>query len=199
MTGHITYWNLYLRNWVCECWLHWIGSKWDKMVEGCINLRVPFQHIPRWNFLTKISGHFLLLRAEGSGPREVHVWSPMFLGTRQQQCRLEVWLYMSNMSRSTLRLVSNSTKQWIVKEVRGNSNRLWEMARYTIGPIRQNFSLILEVVSEDPAPALMALDNLRLVDCFNSENHDSHFSSVLLSSRKRNITDLPGLQYNILQ
>jgi hypothetical protein len=102
----------------------------------------------------------------------------MFFGTRQQKCSLELWLYMSNMYRSTLHLVNNSTTQVVVKETQGNNNRLWERARYNIGPVRQNFSLILEVVSEDEAPAVMALDNLRLVDCFSGEKRNSHLSRV---------------------
>jgi hypothetical protein len=115
----------------------------------------------------------------------------MFLGTRQQQCSLEVWLFMSKMSRSTLRLVSNSTTQWVVHEEQGKSNERWERFRYKIGLIRQNFSLIFEVVPEGAAAALVALDNLRLVDCFDGEpdswsirvsfipiNATSHFSTT---------------------
>jgi cAMP phosphodiesterase len=124
--------------------------------------------------LTNVSGHFLLLRPESSGPLAVRVWSPMFFGARQQQCSLEMWLFMSNMSHSTLILVGNSTKQWVVKETLGNNKKLWEMVRYKIGPIRQNFSLILEVATEDAAHVLVAIDNLQLVDCFD---HDSQFSS----------------------
>jgi hypothetical protein len=104
----------------------------------------------------------------------------MYLGTQQQQCSLEVWLFMSNMSRWTLRLVSNSTTQLIVKEVWGNSNERWEKFRYKIGSIYQKFSLILEVVTNDTAPAIMALDNLRLVDCFNGDLCDSSLGSVKL-------------------
>ncbi|GFG39571.1 hypothetical protein Cfor_01001, partial [Coptotermes formosanus] len=110
-------------------------------------------------------GHFLLLSTEGHG--EVHIRSPMFTGTQQPQCALEVWLFMSNMSRSTVRLVSDSNPQVIMKEIRGNSYERWEKYRYKIGPIRRNFSVILEVVTDEAAPAVMALDNLRLVDCFN--------------------------------
>jgi hypothetical protein len=51
--------------------------------------------------------------------------------------------------------------------MRGNSHERWEKYRYKIGPIRRQFSLILEVVKEDAAPAVMALDNLHLVDCFD--------------------------------
>lgn len=96
------------------------------------------------------------------------------MGTQQQQqCTLEVWLFMSNMSRSILRLVSNSTTQLILKEMRGNNHKRWENYRYKIGPIRRQFSLILEVVKEDAAPALMALDNLHLVDCFDGNKRHS--------------------------
>jgi hypothetical protein len=102
----------------------------------------------------------------------------MFLGTRRQQCSLEMWLFMSKMSRSTLRLVSNSTTQWVVHEEQGNSNERWERFRYKIGLIRQNFSLIFEVVPEGSAAALVALDNLRLVDCFDGEESDTWFSRV---------------------
>jgi hypothetical protein len=97
----------------------------------------------------------------------------MFMGMQQQQCTLEVWLFMSNMSRSTLRLVTNSTTPVIVKTMRGNNNELWEKYSYKIGPIRHEFSLILEVATKDGAPAVMALDNLRLVDCFNGDERDS--------------------------
>jgi hypothetical protein len=108
----------------------------------------------------------------------VHVWSPMFLGMPQHQCSLDAWLFMSNMSRSTLRLVTNSSTPWILKEVYGNNRMVWERARFKIGPISQTFNLMLEVVSGDAAPALLALDNLRLVDCFNGKNHDSQCSSI---------------------
>jgi len=99
------------------------------------------------------------------------------MGTQQQQCTLEVWLFMSSMSRSILRLVSNSTTQVILKETRGNSLERWEKHRYKIGPIRRQFSLILEVVDEDAAPAVMALDNLHLVDCFDGNKCHSLFHS----------------------
>jgi len=115
------------------------------------------------------------------GPAEVLFWSPMYLEKQQQQhCSLEVWLFMSNMSRSTLRLVSNSTMQLIVKEVRGNSHERWEKSSFKIGPIYQKFSLILEVVTKDAAPAIMALDNLRLVDCFNGDQFDISLSRLSL-------------------
>ena len=127
------------------------------------------------------AGHFLFLRA--SGPAEVLFWSPMYMETQQQHCSLEVWLFMSNMSRSTLRLVSNSTIQVIVKEVRGNSRDRWEKFSFKIGPIYQKFSLILEVVIKDAAPAIMALDNLRLVDCFNGDQFDSSLGTLSLIRR----------------
>lgn len=123
----------------------------------------------------------MLLRAGGG--EEVHVWSPMYPGMQQQHCALEGWSFMSNMSHSILRLVSNSTRQLIVKETRGNSNERWEKFRYKIGPVEQKFSLILEVVTADPAPAVMALDNLRLVDCFNGDQCDSLLRSLLLTPR----------------
>jgi hypothetical protein len=97
----------------------------------------------------------------------------MFKGTQQQQCTLEVWLFMSGMSRSVLRLVRNSTTHVILKEERGNSNKRWEKHRYKIGPIRHQFSLTLEVVTKDVAPVFMALDNLRLVDCFDGDKRHS--------------------------
>jgi hypothetical protein len=93
----------------------------------------------------------------------------MYVETQQQHCRLEVWLFMSNMSRSTLRLVSNSSTPLIVQNVWGNSNDRWEKFSLKIGPSYQKFNLILEVVTKDAAPAIMALDNLRLVDCFNGD------------------------------
>jgi hypothetical protein len=95
------------------------------------------------------------------------------MGTQQQQCTLEVWHFMSSMSRSVLRLVSNSTVQVILKEMRGNSHERWEKFRYKIGPIPRQFSLILEVVNKDAAPAIMALDNLQLVDCFDGNKRHS--------------------------
>jgi hypothetical protein len=57
----------------------------------------------------------------------------------------------------------------IVKEVHGNSHDRWEKFSFKIGPVYQKFSLILEVVTKDAAPAIMALDNLRLFDCFNGD------------------------------
>lgn len=117
------------------------------------------------------------------GPSEVLFWSPMYLETQQQQCSLEVWLFMSNMSRSILRLVSNATMQLIVKEVRGNSHERWEKFSFKIGPIDQKFNLILEVVTKDAAPAIMALDNLRLVDCFNGDQFDSSLGTLSLIRR----------------
>lgn len=127
------------------------------------------------------AGHFLFLRA--GGPPEVLFWSPMYLETQQQHCSLEVWLFMSNMSRSTLRLVSNTTMQLILKEVRGNSHGRWEKFSFKIGPTYQKFSLILEVVTKDAAPAFMALDNLRLVDCFNGDQFDSSLATLSLIRR----------------
>jgi hypothetical protein len=122
--------------------------------------------------MTNFSGHFLLLRTEGPVSEHVQVWSPVFLGTQHNNCTLQMWLFMSNMSSATFRIVVNSTTQWIVYEGRGNSHEQWEKFVHKIGPIRQKFNLILEVVPENPAPALVALDNLRLVSCFDGDKRD---------------------------
>jgi hypothetical protein len=66
-----------------------------------------------------------------------------------------------------------------MKEIRGNSYERWEKYRYKIGPIRRNFSVILEVVTDEAAPAVMALDNLRLVDCFNGAKRHSFSDSFI--------------------
>lgn len=114
----------------------------------------------------------MLLRA--GSPGQVHIWSPMFKDTQQQDCTLEVWLFMSSMSQSTiLRLVRNSTTHVILKETWGNSHERWEKYRYKIGTIRRQFSLTLEVEPKDFAPAFMALDNLHLVDCFDGDKRHS--------------------------
>jgi hypothetical protein len=120
----------------------------------------------------------LFLRA--GGPAEVLFWSPMYQETQRKNCSLEVWLFMSNMSRSTLRLVSNSTMLLIVREVRGNSHDRWEKFSFKIGPFYQKFSLILEVVTKDDDPAIMALDNLRLVECFNGDQLNNSFGTLSL-------------------
>jgi len=73
--------------------------------------------------------------------------------------------------------------QLIVKEVRGNSHERWEKFSFKIGPIDQKFNLILEVVTKDAAPAIMALDNLRLVDCFNGDQFDSSLGTLSLIRR----------------
>jgi hypothetical protein len=67
--------------------------------------------------------------------------------------------------------------------MRGNSHERWEKYRYKIGPIRRQFSLILEVVNEDAAPAVMALDNLHLVDCFDGDKRHSFSGYVWLILR----------------
>jgi hypothetical protein len=95
------------------------------------------------------------------------------MGTHEEQCTLEVWLFISSMSRPILRLVSNSTTSVILKEMRGNNHDRWEKYRFKIGPIRRQFSLILEMVKEDAAPAVMALDNLHPVDCFDGNKRQS--------------------------
>ena len=75
---------------------------------------------------------------------------------------------MQNMSNAILRLVINGKIATVAREEKGNNNGIWEKKKYLVGSMRQPFNVILEVVPEGSFPAIFALDNLQLKDCFRT-------------------------------
>uniref|UniRef100_T1H974 Tyrosine-protein kinase receptor n=1 Tax=Rhodnius prolixus TaxID=13249 RepID=T1H974_RHOPR len=113
-------------------------------------------------------GHFLyLLSKYAGGPNELHVWSPKYVRTGEM-CKLSLWLHMSNMTKGKFRVVIDAMNhtQWVASEQPGNDDNTWKNYTFSVGPITQEFNIILEVVPSNVYPSHIALDNIKLKNCF---------------------------------
>ncbi|XP_067007644.2 leukocyte tyrosine kinase receptor isoform X2 [Anabrus simplex] len=111
-------------------------------------------------------GHFLLLHGSPE-MREWHVRSPKYVGAGEQ-CRISVALHMAYMIGGNFKVVVETVDHtsWVAAEIPGNDHRTWEKNLFTLGRISQEFNIVLEVVTSGRVPSHLAMDNIRLLDCF---------------------------------
>ncbi|XP_045540777.1 ALK tyrosine kinase receptor [Papilio machaon] len=118
-----------------------------------------------------VTGHFLYLPVDPTMENMV-IKSPPFRGL-SEFCKFEVRLHQSKMQNASIRLVSESTMsevQWILQEVAGNNNEMWEPLRFMIGKMQQEVRIIVEVtrpnfVSLAHSLPHFAVDNIRMIEC----------------------------------
>nr|CAD7396369.1 unnamed protein product [Timema cristinae] len=131
--------------------------------------------------MTLPRGHFLFLELSRI-TKEVHVWSPHFVSTREH-CRFEVMIQMANLTSGSFKVVvetvnrtswvigeregkERSGASWVIGERKGKECSGWEKYILNIGRISQKFIIVLEVVNWGVTPGHIAVDNIALVDCF---------------------------------
>ncbi|XP_015429458.1 PREDICTED: ALK tyrosine kinase receptor [Dufourea novaeangliae] len=106
-------------------------------------------------------GHFLWYTGGGN----LQMWSTTIPRTGSR-CMLELALYQVEMRDGLINLViiTNNTSS-IAAEKPGNNHARWEMTRFNLGAISQPHQLLLEISVPYPNSSI-AVDNIRLVDCF---------------------------------
>ncbi|XP_024082782.1 leukocyte tyrosine kinase receptor isoform X3 [Cimex lectularius] len=120
-------------------------------------------------------GHFLylLVKKPSTTTKEYHITSPEYPRTADK-CHLSLWIHMSNMIGGNLKvvLVNSNKTSWFDKEKYGNNNNSWENHSFNIGRITQPFTIILVVThtQRNRYPLHVAIDNIRLLDCFPEEH-----------------------------
>ncbi|XP_031358672.1 ALK tyrosine kinase receptor [Photinus pyralis] len=123
---------------------------------------------PEFDADNKSSGQFLLLRLKPT-TRELHVTSPLF-SPSADTCKLQVWIYQDGMVNGIIRIVAETENrtQWLVSQIHGDSSRRWSKYTKAVGKISQEFHIILEIVpvQRSAKGALVAFDNIKLIDCF---------------------------------
>lgn len=83
-------------------------------------------------------------------------------------------VHQSGMQQNSMRIVIRplSGNPWVLSEVTGNDYHTWEVARYRIGRVSQDFQILFEVVpntqlaDDEMRPGHVAIDDLTLRDCF---------------------------------
>ncbi|XP_055839664.1 tyrosine-protein kinase receptor [Episyrphus balteatus] len=116
------------------------------------------------------NGHFLYARLSSS-TEQVNLTSPQF-STTMDKCQLEVYIHQSDMSHGLSRIVveplHSTESPWVPTELAGNNFRHWEHQVYRIGRITRDFRIAFEIVPRlsDSQRAHVAIDNLRMVNCF---------------------------------
>ncbi|XP_054281784.1 leukocyte tyrosine kinase receptor isoform X2 [Macrosteles quadrilineatus] len=162
------------------CAWRWNSSDWEVASHGGGRPLANYSAQPVRDASNKTEGHYLL--TVQWLPREVRVWSPKYAGTKDL-CRLELAVHMSNMDvgwfKVVVETVSVNNTSWVVAEKPGNSNRTWDYWSFNVGRIKQEFNIVIEVIPGDHFPFHVALDNIRLVDCF-SERRDECLPSQFL-------------------
>lgn len=131
---------------------------------------------PKTDASNREYGSYLLLHTTSS-PEEFHVTSPLFSSTKHS-CRLEVWIYQEGMEHAEIRVVidkfiSSSTyinnhTQWVLDHIKGDDSKKWKKHVMSIGRVSENFTVILEVVTERNRVlnGTVAFDNIALTNCY---------------------------------
>ncbi|XP_002006595.2 ALK tyrosine kinase receptor [Drosophila mojavensis] len=116
------------------------------------------------------NGHFLYARVLPS-TRQLNLTSPSF-STTLERCFLEVYMHQSDMSHGLSRVVVEplhpQESSWVPAEIQGDNFRQWTHKLFRLGRISRDFRIKFEVVPElkPGQKAHVALDNLRMVNCF---------------------------------
>lgn len=118
------------------------------------------------------NGHFLHLRLTTTSGQRI-LSSPIFSTTREN-CYLEMSVHQSSMSHGSLRIViepqhTQDRSSWVPAEVAGNNLRHWEIMKFRIGRISQDFRVLFEVVPKGLgglARGHVSIDDVSLKNCF---------------------------------
>lgn len=116
------------------------------------------------------NGHFLYARVQPT-TRQLNLTSPSF-STTLEKCFLEVYMHQSDMSHGLSRVVVEplhpQESSWVPAEIQGDNFRTWQHRLFRLGRISRDFRIVFEIVPElQPGQkAHVALDNLRMVNCF---------------------------------
>ncbi|XP_039280601.1 leukocyte tyrosine kinase receptor isoform X2 [Nilaparvata lugens] len=144
--------------------------KWNSTLVRATSAAFPgYTAAPKVDASNNTNGHYLMVvMTEDGGPKQMLMWSPKYVSTGES-CRFKVSLHMGNMVTGSFKIlveiVHNKTS-WVVNEKAGNDMQTWEEYSVKIGRLSQEFNIILEITSGKEYPSHVALDNLRLINCF---------------------------------
>ncbi|KAH8421056.1 hypothetical protein KR222_006577 [Zaprionus bogoriensis] len=116
------------------------------------------------------NGHFLYARVKPS-TMPLNLTSPSF-STTLEKCFLEVYMHQSDMSHGLARVVVEPLHPhesgWVPAEIAGDNFRTWSRRLFRLGRISREFRIVFEIVPnlKPGHKAHVALDNLRMVNCF---------------------------------
>ncbi|KAH8298472.1 hypothetical protein KR044_005153 [Drosophila immigrans] len=116
------------------------------------------------------NGHFLYARVQPT-TKQLNLTSPWF-STTLEKCFLEVYMHQSDMSHGLSRVVVEplhpQESSWVPAEIQGDNFRSWTHRLFRLGRISRDFRIVFEIVPElrQGQKAHVALDNLRMVNCF---------------------------------
>ncbi|XP_030566432.1 ALK tyrosine kinase receptor [Drosophila novamexicana] len=116
------------------------------------------------------NGHFLYARVQPT-TKQLNLTSPSF-STTLEKCYLEVYMHQSDMSHGLSRVVVEplhpQESSWVPAEIQGDNFRSWTHKIFRLGRISRDFRIVFEIVPElkQGQKAHVALDNLRMVNCF---------------------------------
>ncbi|CAG7835162.1 unnamed protein product [Allacma fusca] len=114
-------------------------------------------------------GHFLLLAFSVVGNASIvyHITSPWYQHT-EDTCYLEAKIHMHNMQDGSIKMLLTTQNHtvWEPMNILGNHKNMWEKITQRIGKTRQPTQVILEITPSSKIPAHVAIDDIRLVQCF---------------------------------
>ncbi|ALC42076.1 Alk [Drosophila busckii] len=116
------------------------------------------------------NGHFLYAKVQPT-TKQLNLTSPSF-STTLEKCVLEVFMHQSDMSHGLSRVVVEplhpQESSWVPAEIQGDNYRSWQHRSFRLGRISRDFRIVFEIVPslQEGQKAHVALDNLRMVNCF---------------------------------
>ncbi|KAH8372849.1 hypothetical protein KR009_006577 [Drosophila setifemur] len=125
---------------------------------------------PAADSIDDANGHFLYARVQPNS-RPLNLTSPEF-STTMEKCYLEVYIHQSDMSHGLSRVVveplHTQESSWVPAEIQGDNVRQWVRKTYRLGRVSRDFRIVFEIVPDLRVgqKGHVALDNLRMVDCF---------------------------------
>lgn len=146
---------------------------------------------PVADMLDDANGNFLYARLFSS-THLVNITSPVFSATLET-CTLEVWVHQSSLQNGIFRVViepiESQESSSIISEVAGDNLRKWQRKQFQIGRISRDFRVSLEVIPsiQKNARGHIALDNLRMANCFPQGTKNDKCSTTQLKCKANKI------------
>lgn len=147
---------------------------------------------PVADMLDDANGNFLYAKLF-SFTHLVNITSPVFSATLET-CTLEVWVHQGSLQNGIFRVVIEPTESHesssIISEVAGDNLRKWQRKQFQIGRISRDFRVSLEVIPsiQKNARGHIALDNLRMADCFPQGTKNDKCSTTQLKCQSNKIS-----------
>ncbi|XP_049825124.1 MAM and LDL-receptor class A domain-containing protein 2-like isoform X2 [Aethina tumida] len=120
-------------------------------------------------------GYYMYIESSSRNENDTaRLISPVYEPTKKDVC-FEFWYHMYGATTGTLRVYlkkakedSNLKSSWVLFDMKGNQGNVWYKSRHFIGPIDDNYQIIIEGVRGASYVSDIAIDDVKIIeDCQN--------------------------------